>query len=143
MDNILLPHRERTVRRMKAHKTVLCIQDGTDLDYSGLDQCKGLGVIGTNQTGAKSGGLHLHSTLAVTTEGIPLGVLRAQCAAPELKSKEDDRPSSAIPIEEKKTFRAPLRIALSLSGRGPSALEVDRALHGLDGISSESHRDRT
>lgn len=104
MDNILLPHRERTVRRMKAHKTVLCIQDGTDLDYSGLDQCKGLGVIGTNQTGAKSGGLHLHSTLAVTTEGIPLGVLRAQCAAPELKSKEDDRPSSAIPIEEKKTF---------------------------------------
>ena len=104
MDNILLPHRERTVRRMKAHKTVLCIQDGTDLNYSGLAQCEGLGVIGANQTGAKSGGLHLHSTLATTTEGLPLGVLLAQCAAPEPKSEQDERSSTAIPIEEKKTY---------------------------------------
>jgi len=28
MENILLPHRRRTVRRMKEHDTVLCIQDG-------------------------------------------------------------------------------------------------------------------
>lgn len=105
MENILLPHRERTVRRMKAHKTVLCIQDGTDLNYSGLAQCEGLGPIGTNQTGASSRGLHLHSTLAITTEGIPLGVLRAQCASPEPKSKEDARSAKITPIEEKKTFR--------------------------------------
>jgi hypothetical protein len=104
MENILLPHRERTVQRMKSHDTVLCIQDGSDLNYSGLDKCAGLGTIGTNQTGANSRGLHLHSTLAVTADGIPLGVLKAQCAAPEAKSKEDDRPSGAIPIEEKKTF---------------------------------------
>ena len=44
-----------------------------------LVQCDGLGFIGTNQTGARSGGLHLHSTLAVTTQGLPLGVLAAQC----------------------------------------------------------------
>ena len=69
MENILLPHREQTVRRMQAHKTVLCIQDGTDLDYNGAAHCQGLGVIGTNQTGAKSKGLHLHSTLAVTADG--------------------------------------------------------------------------
>ena len=104
MANILLPHREQTIRRMKAEKTVLCVQDGSDLNYSSLDQCEGLGVIGTNQTGAKSGGLHLHSTLAVTTEGLPLGALRAECTAPKPKSKEDKRPVSAIPIEEKKTF---------------------------------------
>jgi len=48
--------------------------------------------------------LHLHSTLAVTTEGIPLGVLRAQCVAPVPKSKEDTRSAKNIPIEEKKTF---------------------------------------
>jgi hypothetical protein len=105
MDNILLPHRDRTIRRMKDQKTVLCIQDGTDLDYSGLDQCEGLGVIGTNQTGAKSRGLHLHSTLATTPEGVPLGVLLAQCTAPEPKSEEEkERSSKVIPIEEKKTF---------------------------------------
>ena len=104
MDNILQPHRERTIRRMMAQKTVLCLQDGTDLNYSSLSSCTGLGVIGTNQTGAQSAGLHLHSTLVVTPEGLPLGVLRAECEAREPKSAEDKRPASRIPIEEKKTF---------------------------------------
>jgi len=104
MAAILAPHRQRTVQRMKAQATVLCIQDGTDLNYSGLVQCEGLGVIGSNQTGARSGGLHLHSTLVVSTEGLPLGVLGAQCAAPTPKSKDDSRPTTAMPIEEKRTF---------------------------------------
>lgn len=104
MPNILLPHRERTIQRMKAQKTVLCIQDGSDLNYSKLEKCEDLGVIGTNQTGTQSRGLHLHSTLAVTTDGLPLGVLRAECTAPGPKSQEDNRSDWAIPIEEKKTF---------------------------------------
>ena len=33
MSNILLPHREQTIRRMKAENTVLCIQDGSSLNY--------------------------------------------------------------------------------------------------------------
>ena len=101
---ILAPHRQRTVQRMKAHSTVLCIQDGTDLNYSGLAQCDGLGSIGTNQTGASSAGLHLHSTLVVTTEGLPLGLLDAQCHVPASKAQDDKRASADIPIEEKKTF---------------------------------------
>jgi hypothetical protein len=104
MENILLPHRERTIQRMMGQKTVLCIQDGSDLDYSSLDCCEGLGVIGSNQTGAKSRGLHLHSTLAVTADGLPLGVLKAQCHAPGLKSEAETRPTRSIPIEEKESF---------------------------------------
>jgi len=104
MANILLPHRRRTLRRMQGQRTVLCVQDGSDLDYNNLDQCEGLGEIGTNQTGAKSRGLHLHSTMAVAPNGLPLGILRAQCIAPKGKSPEEDRPSFEIPIEEKKTF---------------------------------------
>lgn len=104
MPAILAPHRRRTVQRMKAQSTVLCIQDGTDVNYSGLVECVGLGVIGSNQTGARSGGLHLHSTLVLTTEGLPLGVLAAHCSAPTPRAKEDLRPARALPIEEKKTF---------------------------------------
>jgi len=104
LPNILLPHRQRTIRRMQGQKTVLCVQDGSDLDYTNVDKCEGLGVIGTNQTGAKSRGLHLHSTLAVAPNGLPLGVLRADCEAPKAKSPQDDRPAYAVPIEEKKTF---------------------------------------
>jgi hypothetical protein len=102
--HILRPHRDQTVRRMQGQRVVLCVHDGTDLDSTGLAGCAGLGVIGTNQTGAASRGLHLHSTLAVTAEGLPLGVLRAQCTAPAAKPQADDRPTTAIPIEEKETF---------------------------------------
>jgi len=116
MSGILQPHRERTIQRMKAQETVLCIQDGTDLNYTNLDQCEGLVTIGKNQTGAKSKGLHLHSTLAVTSTGLPLGVLRADCPEPKPeppqpkaakgKSKRKSRktPSYRIPIEQKETF---------------------------------------
>jgi len=104
MDNILQPHRDRTIRRMQGQHTVLCLQDGSDLDYNGLAACTGLGEIGTNQTGAKSRGFHLHTTLAISPSGLPLGVLKAQCLAPEPKAPEDKRPAFLIPIEEKKTF---------------------------------------
>ena len=103
-ENILRPHREQTLRRMRAHKTVLCIQDGTDLNYNDLAQCEGLGVIGGNQTKAKTRGLHLHSTLAVTDEGLPLGVLRADCTAPQPRDPADQRTPAAIPLEEKKSY---------------------------------------
>jgi hypothetical protein len=46
----------------------------------------------------------LHSTFAVAPNGLPLGVLHAQCIVPEGKSEEEKRPAYAIPIEEKKTF---------------------------------------
>lgn len=104
MDNILKPHRERTLRRMQGQRTILCVQDGSDLDYNHVATCEGLGEIGTNQTGASSRGLHLHSTLAIATNGLPLGVLRATCVAPKPKSPEEERPTFAIPIEEKKNF---------------------------------------
>ena len=104
MANILLPHQQRTVRRMQGQKTVLCVQDGTDLDYNNLAKCEGLGEIGKNQTGAKSRGLHMHSSFAVAPNGLPLGVLRSECIAPEGRSAEDSRRSVEIPIEEKKTF---------------------------------------
>ena len=101
---ILAPHRQRTVQRMKAHSTALVIQDGTGVNFSGLAQCVGLGSIGTNQTGASSAGLHLHSTFVVTTEGLPLGLLDAQFHAPVSRAADDKRASADIPIEEKKTF---------------------------------------
>jgi hypothetical protein len=105
MQAILAPHQRRTIQRMKAQPLVLCIQDGTDINYSGLVQCEGLGVIGANQTGAQSGGLHLHSTLVLTTHGVPLGVLGAQCSAtPAKHAKDQATPAGAVPIEEKKTF---------------------------------------
>jgi hypothetical protein len=99
--NILRPHRERTVRRMQAQRTVLCVQDGTDLNFATHEACTGLGVIGTNQTQAQTRGLHLHSTLAVSGEGLPLGVLRAHFAAPEPRTPGAPK----APLQERKSFQ--------------------------------------
>jgi len=101
---MLRTHRERTVERILMHETVLVVQDTTDLNFSTRQHTEGLGRIGTNQTGAESLGLKLHSSLALTTEGLPLGVLRSICTAPEKKGKEGKQ-SIGRPIEQKKSFR--------------------------------------
>ena len=103
MSNILLPHRQRTARRMMGQKTVLCIQDGCDIDYTNLNQCQGLGEVAANQTTATRRGLHLHCTFTLAPNGLPLGVLRAQCEAPRTRAPEERRRAQDMPIEDKKT----------------------------------------
>ena len=91
-EHIVAPHRARTIERMRAHDTVLCIQDGTDLSFATRPGCEGLSIIGRNQTTAKTRGLHLHLTLAVSGAGLPLGVLRCGFDAPppgEAASEQD------------------------------------------------------
>jgi hypothetical protein len=105
MEKILQPHRERTIRRLSGQQFVLFVSDGSDLDFSNLDQCEGLGVVGRNQTSKISMGLHLHSTLAYTGNGLPLGILHAQCYAPELKTTHKEKDLRQVPAEEKKSFR--------------------------------------
>ena len=74
--NILAPHRERSLQRMRGRRLVQCLQDGSDLNFATRPGCAGLEVIGRNQTGTGPLGLHLHLTLATTPQGLPLGVLR-------------------------------------------------------------------
>ncbi len=80
--SILAPHRERTLQRMRSQRAVLCIQDGSDLNFATRPGCSGLEVIGRNQTSGKTLGLHLHLTLAATPQGLPLGVLRCGFGTP-------------------------------------------------------------
>ena len=101
VEHILAPHRERTLQRMQSESTVLCIQDTTSLNFTRRGQTQGLGAIGSNQTGALARGLHLHTTLAVNPEGVPLGVLRAGFDAPAPPDPDAKGPKTR---EEKKSF---------------------------------------
>ena len=49
---IMALHRQRTIERMRTQKTVLCVQGGTDISHSTGPECRGLEVIGCNQTSA-------------------------------------------------------------------------------------------
>lgn len=106
-ESMLATHRKRTIERMMSQEMVLVVQDTTDLNFSTRHHIKGLGLLGSNQTGAESLGLKLHSSLALTVEGVPLGVLRSEVYAPERKAGVGKKRKKSIgrPIEEKKSFR--------------------------------------
>lgn len=103
-DELLAPHSQRTVERMKGHEVVLAVQDTTFFNYTHHPETQGLGEIGTK--GQNQRGFGLHSTMAVTPQGQPLGVLTqafverplgAPVATPsELRQQ---------PIEDKESYR--------------------------------------
>lgn len=101
LQNLLAPHIDATTRRVAKEKVVLAIQDTTSLNYSTHPATENLGPIGSSPTGIV--GLMLHGTLAVNTEGTPLGLLAAQCWArdPEEYGKKAKR--HTLPIEAKES----------------------------------------
>ena len=64
----------RTLQRMQNQTEVLCVQDGTDLNFADHGECKGLGLISKNKASAGTVGIHMHSMLALDEQGVPLGV---------------------------------------------------------------------
>ena len=73
-DNMLAVHRRRTQQRMLSCDEVLCVQDGTDLNFANHGGCEDLGTIGKNRNADGTLGIHLHSVLVLDGHGVPLGV---------------------------------------------------------------------
>ncbi|MGH8578482.1 MAG: IS4 family transposase, partial [Gammaproteobacteria bacterium] len=96
---LLEPHQEQTRRRMAEHKVVLAVQDSTSLNYTAHALAtEGLGPIGTKQSEAL--GLIVHDTVAVTPQGLALGVLDAQVWVRDWEDKEAGRR-----IEQKESIK--------------------------------------
>ena len=103
-DQILAPHYQRTVKRMKAHSLVLAIQDTSFLNYTHHPQTEGLGEIGTKAQNQR--GFGMHSTLAVTPQGLPLGLLTQQFfERPIGAASHTASEIQKLPIEEKESYR--------------------------------------
>jgi hypothetical protein len=117
MEVLLAPHKDATVSRMAVERLVLLPQDTTSLNYTGLRQTTGLGVI----TNEGSRGLFLHSLLAYRPDGIPLGVLDAQCWGREETSSDKSRTRNAKSIDEKESVRwlEALRVGADAARRLP------------------------
>ena len=79
-------HRRNTRKRMEEYDEALDIQDTTFLDYSRHLHKEGLGSIGKwRKENPSTKGLIAHYALAVTLDGIPLGILD-QLVWPRLKN---------------------------------------------------------
>ena len=103
MDTLLQPHYQATVARVAQESIVLAVQDTTSLDYTTHRAAEGTGPIGSWVNGPQ--GLHLHSTLAFSTEGTPLGFLDVQCWARDRQDFGKKARRRATPIEEKESFK--------------------------------------
>ncbi len=86
---ILEPHWEQTQKRAQECRTVLCLQDTTELDFN-KRQTKGLGRLSYDA----QRGMYLHSTLVVNPERVPLGVIDSWTWARKERGEADIKESS-------------------------------------------------
>lgn len=92
---------------------VLALQDTTDLDFSSHRATGGLGQIGDRY----GRGLKVHSVLACTTGGLPLGLLGQTVWARPAPSGLSASQRKRRPIEEKERFKWLTGLAAVVDGR--------------------------
>jgi len=124
-ESILEPHKKHTVERIKKHPRVLAVQDTSYLDFTKHPKTKGLGPIGTSQQDIQ--GLLLHNTLALTSSGLPLGLLTINLWTREPDIESADRQTRRKqPIEEKESYKwiTALRETMALKPDGVEVITV-------------------
>jgi hypothetical protein len=82
-DSIRAAHRDATRSRIQHHDAVLVLQDTTELLYTSHPHTTGLGFLDH----ASSRGLKVHSALAATIDGVPLGLVQQSVWARDAAEK--------------------------------------------------------
>ena len=107
-EQIMSAHREKTAKRASEDNTVLVIQDTSYIVYTSHSKTKGLGNIsvkqGKNIDKIYSRGLVMHTSMAVTTSGKPLGIFDQHIFA------ESCAPKINVDGREARTFRMFFRL---------------------------------
>ena len=103
MQTLLKPHYQATEARARRESIILAAQDTSSANYTTHVATEGLGPIGTTVDGPQ--GLHLHSTLAFTPQGTPLGFLDVQCWRRDPADFGKKAKRHVLPIEEKESYK--------------------------------------
>jgi hypothetical protein len=99
-EQILEPHVAATVRRMSEHPIVLIAQDTTELDYTDHPPLDARVLNQENRYG-----MYHHVQLALTPEGLPLGVVGTECFDRDPETLGRQPKPTHEPIEAKESFR--------------------------------------
>ena len=123
-DAILEPHHRATLARIAEEPVVLILQDTTELDFT-KHAPKDAGCLNK----AKRFGMYNHTHLAVTPEGLPLGVVGVKTFDRSAESLGKTQERRQLPIEEKESFRwlEGYRIADKISEQCPKTQIVNVA----------------
>lgn len=112
-EEILKSHISKTVKRAKNHSTILAIQDTSFLTYGNHQKTQGLGTMFLKRENGKTittDGLMMHTSLAVNSEGLPIGILnqtiKVRHANPGNKSRQERKYIvRETPIEDKESYK--------------------------------------
>lgn len=97
--DLLYSHIEATYGRLAQVPLVLAVQDTTEIDWTSHPATQGLGPLGHRACQ----GLHVHSTLAVTPERVPLGLLAQQVWARDPSEVGKRARRKQLPIGQKES----------------------------------------
>ncbi len=97
--------RDATVARLADEPVVLVPQDTTSVDFSAHPATTGLGPTSGGPHGGTGHGLHLHSAIAVSAEGVPLGLLHQQDWARDPAQTGRKHRRKERPFEDKESYR--------------------------------------
>jgi hypothetical protein len=116
-DAMLASHIQATTRRLQASPLVLAVQDTTYLDWTDHPNTKGLGPLAvvTHQ------GVLAHTTLAITPERVPLGLLQQQVWArdPDVRRNHDHK-QRAIDDKESQKWLTSLEAVITARRECPT-----------------------
>ena len=98
---VLVAHQRKTQERMAAanERVILAVQDTTQVDLSHHPQIAGIGVIQSPDRA----GLLVHTTLAVTPQRVPLGILDQQVWTRPAETLGKRPPHDSRPISDKES----------------------------------------
>ncbi|MGI5819951.1 MAG: IS4 family transposase [Armatimonadota bacterium] len=97
------PLRDAALKRLGDEQTVIVAQDTTCLNYTTHRATTGMGPIGAGD-GSKGYGMFVHSAIAISESGVPLGLLHQQSwSRSEQVGRKHARKKR--PLEDKESFR--------------------------------------
>jgi hypothetical protein len=99
--DVLRPHAEQTAQRCQQYPVVLVAQDTTEINLTNHPATKGMGYLGSPDCR----GLLLHTLLAISPTGVPLGVLRQFAWVRPLEQLGKRHRRRKTPLEEKESQR--------------------------------------
>lgn len=100
---VVAAQRQATLQRMAGQALVLCVQDTTELNLTRYSSIQGQGWLARNQ----QTGVFVHSGLAVSSSGVPLGLLdQRYWTRPEKADPQQERQRNYHrPFAEKESYK--------------------------------------
>ncbi len=121
-ESLRTAHHQSTAARIRNEEIVLVLHDTTELDWTSHPSTTGLGPLSARS----HQGLHVHSSFAVTTDGVPFGLLSQTVWArdPETVGITKERRNRAFEDKESAKWTTGIAASAEVVGPGPRLIHI-------------------